>query len=212
MLLDAGFESKEATKKAGKEFEQHQNAADCAGKCTCCSNAVSNLAWPQGIPFTYVLRARSEDRKRLIEHYRSEFRNRWSELKDSGAEPMHEASTDLQERASDEFAQNYLRMSQAERDVASLVGQNMGQQPSVNFVLEHPDDANAVQQNQDQYQNDTIESKGVGNVTRVSNPLEDVGLSGTANDLVLPPLRGQRGRPKKRKRGRPAKEKRSNLI
>jgi hypothetical protein len=127
---------------------------------------------------------------------------------------MHEASTDLQERASNEFAQDYLRMilSQAERDVASLVGQNMGQQPSVNFVLEHPDDANAVQQNQDQYQNVTIESKGVGNVTRVSNPLEDVGLSGPANDLVLPPLRGQRGRPKKRKRGRPAKEKRSNLI
>lgn len=219
-LTSQGLESKDATKQACKEYEQHQNAADCAGNCTCCNNAVGNLAWPQGIPFTYVPRARSSDKKKLIEHYKLKFKTRWSELKSfgDGAEPLQEAvvaATDLrvfEERISNEFAQNHLRMilSQTERDVASLTGQvtaNGSQQPRVECVLEPSGDANAVQPSQDQEQDIIIEPTDVADVRRVTSRVGEEGPSGSANDQVLPSQRGQRGRPRKRKRGRPAKDK-----
>lgn len=181
---------------------------------------MGNLAWPQGIPFTYVPRARSSDRKILIEHYKLKFKTRWSELKSfgDGAELLHEAAeaaTDLrvfEERISNNFAQNHLRMilSQAERDVASLAGQdtaNGSQQPRVECVLEPSGNANEDQPNRDQEQDIIVESTDVGDVRRVTSRVAEEGPSGTANDQVLPSLRCQRGRPRKRKRGRPAKEK-----
>jgi hypothetical protein len=135
-----------------------------------------------------------------------------------GAEPLQEAvvaATDLrvfEERISNEFAQNHLRMilSQTERDVASLTGQvtaNGSQQPRVECVLEPSGDANADQPSQDQEQNIIIEPTDVADVRRVTSRVGEEGPSGSANDQVLPSQRGQRGRPRKRKRGRPAKDK-----
>ena len=135
-----------------------------------------------------------------------------------GAELLHEATeaaTDLrvfEERISNNFAQNHLRMilSQAERDVASLAGQdtaNGSQQPRVECVLEPSGNANEDQPNRDQEQDIIVESTDVGDVRRVTSRVAEEGPSGTANDQVLPSLRCQRGRPRKRKRGRPAKDK-----
>jgi len=180
---------------------------------------MSNLAWPRGIPFTYVVRARSEDRKRLIDHYKSKFKTRWSEMTSSGfgvESPQQAADVGpnlrvFDERTSNESVLNHLRMilSQGERDVASLVGQNIdngSQPPCVDRVHEPSGGANAVQSNQDQEDGTFIDSTDVEDIRRVTR-VEEEGPSGTGNDLVPTSLRGRRGRPRKRKRGRPAKEK-----
>lgn len=96
-MFYVGMSDVEAEDRSRKELGGHPDYQSCPGDgCATCNKAREFLNWPRAIPFLYPSRLRSEDKKIVVEHYKSTDPENWARIQGKSTLPVEAAVTEAQ--------------------------------------------------------------------------------------------------------------------
>lgn len=207
-MFYVGMSDVEAEDRSRKELGGHPDYQSCPGDgCATCSKAREFLNWPRAVPFLYPSRLRSEDKKMVVEHYKSTDPENWARIQGKSTLPVEAAVTEAQMACETDNIMNQGAFRDLmDRFVVAPAGGAPQSDPREEALAQVPESLPAPPQ-----QRWSIEDQPVSSAPEhIHTMSESIGRPEHA-PTEAPQETGEvsrprkRGRPKKVRRGRPPK-------